>query len=145
MAGLDWEKRRRKQIVDERGPLPWWWRNWGRTTHAEKSAPPAALAKPVVPQKRKKRKRRGTREDAVAQVRERMSDVDGRRVGKGNADQQRFVAGAIFTYRNRRGRVTQHTVVRVARGRVHTSDMKRWKLSTLEKLSQGPNPTVTLM
>jgi hypothetical protein len=145
MASLDWEKRRRKQIVDERGPLPWWWRSWGRTTRVEKSTPAAAAAKPVVPRKRPARKRRANRGDAVAQSRAATSDSRRRRAGKGDTHKHGFVSGATFTYRNSRGEVTRHTIVRVSRARVYTSDGKEWKLSTLEKIGQGPNPTVTLV
>lgn len=35
MARRDYEKRRRKQIVDERGPLPYWYEQWRPSTYPE--------------------------------------------------------------------------------------------------------------
>jgi hypothetical protein len=33
---MNYDKRRRKQIVDERGPLPAWYRSWKPTTYPER-------------------------------------------------------------------------------------------------------------
>jgi hypothetical protein len=142
MARMDYEKRRRKQIVDERHPLPWWRGSWGPTTHPDPT-PWRAPAKAST--RASARAAQAKRRALVARLEALSVELEDSRGGGGRGSRTGFAPGARFAYRNSRSRVSQHTIVRVADGRAHTHDKKTWKVRTLETLSRRANPVVELL
>jgi hypothetical protein len=142
MARMDWEKRRRKQIVNERGPLPWWKRAWKPTIRpATQSSPRVIRAKALGSARERAGALPGSAQRRVAGVETRVREVE-RRGGDVRVD---FAVGMRFAYRNKRGRVMEHRIVRIALGRAYTDDHKKFKIRTLRKLSQGPSPVVRVL
>jgi hypothetical protein len=140
MARMDYEKRRRKQLVDERGPLPWWRPKWKPTVYPDATAP-ITSARSQDPRRAAPEKHRAL----ITQLQARIAELQRDRDGGNDASGPGFVKGATFTYRNTRGDLSKHTIVRVARARVYTHDGKQFKVRTLRKLSQGRNPIVELL
>jgi hypothetical protein len=137
---MDYEKRRRKQIVDERGALPWWWRRWEPAIYPDATAPSIRVRAQDA-----RRAAAGKRGALMAQLQACIAELERTRDGEDEAPSTGFVKDATFTYRNKRGGLSKHSIVRVARGWVYTHEKKRFKVRTLERLSQRPNPVVELL
>jgi hypothetical protein len=148
MTRMNWEKRRRKEIVDKRGPLPFWWQRWGPALRSDPKTRRVSRPKKAKPvSSPKKAKPSFAADDLRARiekaVREALGEVQSRR-RDGGASSADFSVGVKFRYRNSRGTVTEYRIAKVVGGVAYTEDGKQFKVRTLEKASRGHDPDVEL-
>ncbi len=81
----------------------------------------------------------------VEQLRARLAQLEGNAPSAPATAPTGFVKGGRFTYRNKAGNATEHTIMRVAKKRVFTNRGLNFKIATLEKLSSNGSGIVTVL